>query len=396
MQCSRKKKMTLKTRDSFPDILRGFALFGIAMVNIQYFSISTFNGAESLDLTKPENGSVAFIVWALFQAKFYLLFSFLFGYSAHYVIKSEKANRRRWIGRSIGLLILGAIHLTFFFHGDILFLYGALGLLLLAFYFRKEKTLKVWAWVIYLFTALGFVSISAFAYLGEFFLASKGKTLPADIFVDVLDRALLSGNFLETAIARVELWIVFAPQGFFLQGPLVLAAFMVGVLVARKGGLAENVSPLVMKRYAVWGLTLGLALQLLGAYLLLISASSENYGLSLYLAGLSLNFLTAPLMSAGLVGGLWLLSQRLKFTTLSAAGRHSLSIYLGQSLVFSTLFSAWGLGLFQEISLLGVVLIAAATWLGLAVLAELNLKFRSRGPMEALLSNFSRLFERKS
>ena len=203
--------MTLKTRDSFPDILRCFALFGIAMVNIQYFSISTFNGAESLDLTKPENGSVAFIVWALFQAKFYLLFSFLFGYSAHYVIKSEKANRRRWIGRSIGLLILGAIHLTFFFHGDILFLYGALGLLLLAFYFRKEKTLKVWAWVIYLFTALGFVSISAFAYLGEFFLASKGKTLPADIFVDVLDRALLSGNFLETAMARVELWIVFAP-----------------------------------------------------------------------------------------------------------------------------------------------------------------------------------------
>ena len=45
MQCNRKKKMTLKTRDSFPDILRGFALFGIAMVNIQYFSISTFNGA---------------------------------------------------------------------------------------------------------------------------------------------------------------------------------------------------------------------------------------------------------------------------------------------------------------------------------------------------------------
>ena len=388
--------MNQKTRDSFPDILRGFALFGIAMVNIQYFSISTFNGAESLDLTKFENGSVAFIVWALFQAKFYLLFSFLFGYSAHYVIKSEKANRRRWIGRSIGLLILGAIHLTFFFHGDILFLYGALGLLLLAFYFRKEKTLKVWAWVIYLFTTLGFVAISAFAFLGEFFLASKGKTLPADIFIDVLDRALLSGNFLETAMARLELWIVFAPQGLFLQGPLVLAAFMVGVIVARKGGLAENLSPLIMKRYAVWGLTLGLALQLLGAYLLLISASSETYGLSLYLAGLSLNFLTAPLMSAGLVGGLWLLSQRLKFTTLSAAGRHSLSIYLGQSLVFSTLFSAWGFGLFQELSLLGVVLIAAATWLGLAVLAELNLKFRSRGPMEAVLSNFSKLFDRKA
>ena len=388
--------MNSKTRDSFPDILRGFALLGIAIVNIQYFSISTFNGAESLDLTKPENGSVAFIVWALFQAKFYLLFSFLFGYSAHYVIKGEKSNRSRWIGRTIGLLLLGAIHLSFFFHGDILFLYGALGLLLTAFYFRKEKTLKVWAWIIYGVTTFLFVALSVLSFAGEYFLATKGKSLPGDEVIDVLDVALRNGSFLEAAAARIELWIIFAPQGFLLQGPMVLAAFLVGVLVARNGGLAENLSPSLMKRFAVWGLTLGLAFQLVSAYILVVAASAESYGLGLYLTGLSLNFLTAPLMSAGLVGGLWLLSQRFKFSTLTAAGRHSLTIYLGQSLVFSTLFSAWGFGLFEQISLLGVVLIAVATWLGLSVLAEVNLKFRSRGPMEALLSNFSRLFERKS
>jgi uncharacterized protein len=388
--------MNSKLRDSFPDVLRGFALLGIALVNIQYFSISTFNGAESLDLTKPENGSVAFIVWALFQAKFYLLFSFLFGYSAHYVIKGEKSNRRRWIGRVIGLILLGVLHFTFFFHGDILFLYGVLGLVLTAFYFRKDKTLKVWAWIIYVVTALLFVAIAVLSFLGEYFLASKGKAFPSDIVVDVLDIELRSGNFLEAAVARLELWTVFAPQGLLLQGPMVLAAFLVGVLVARRGGLAENASAATMKRLASWGLTLGLALQLLSAYLLLISSSAESYGLGLYLTGLALNFLTAPLMSAGLVGGLWLLSQRFKFTTLTAAGRHSLSIYLGQSLVYSTLFSAWGFGLFEQISLPGVVLIAVATWLGLSVLAEVNLKFRSRGPMEALLSNFSKLFERKS
>jgi uncharacterized protein len=121
----------------------------------------------------------------------------------------------------------------------------------------------------------------------------------------------------------------------------------------------------------------------------------ETFGLGLYLTALTLNFVGAPLMSAGLVGGLWLLSQRLKLSLLSAAGRHSLSIYLGQSVVFSTLFSAWGFGLFQEVSLLGVVLIAASTWLALALLAQANLRFRTKGPMEALLSNFSKLFERK-
>lgn len=387
--------MTLKIRDSFPDVLRGFALLGIALVNIQFFSISTFNGAESLDLSQPENGSVAFVIWALFQAKFYLLFSFLFGYSAHYVIKGEKENRRRWVGRSIGLILLGAIHLSFFFHGDILFLYGVFGLLLVAFYFRKDKTLKVWSWIIYILTALLFTAFAALTFLGEAFLSSKGKTMPSDLYIDTLDVALASGDFLQIAAARVELWTIFAGQAFLLQGPLVLAAFLVGVLVARKDGLAENLSPRLMKRYAVWGLTLGLVIQLLAAYLFIESTQLEAFGLGLYLTALSLNFLGAPLMSAGLVGGLWLLSQKLKLSLLSAAGRHSLSIYLGQSLVFSTLFSAWGFGLFQEVSLLGVVIIAAVTWLALALLAQANLRFRSRGPMEALLSNFSKLFERK-
>lgn len=384
-----------KTRDNFPDILRGFALFGIAMVNIQFFSISTFNGAESLDLSQPENGTVAFIIWSLFQAKFYLLFSFLFGYSAHYVIKSDKSNRSRWIGRSIGLLLLGAIHLSFFFHGDILFLYGAFGLLLTAFYFRKDKTLKVWAWVIYIVTALLFVALALLTYLGELFFASKGKTLPAESSIDILDLALANGSFLEIAAARVELWSTMAGQAFLLQGPMVFMAFLVGVLVARRGGLAGNISGPLMKRFAVWGLTLGLAIQLLAAYMFIQSTQLDTFGNALYLGAIALNFLSAPLMSAGLLGGLWLLSQRRKLTLLSAAGRHSLSIYLGQSLVFSTLFSAWGLGLFAEVSLLGVVLIAAWTWFSLALLAQINSRYNQRGPMEALLSNFSKLFERK-
>jgi uncharacterized protein len=387
--------MAITQRDSFPDVLRGFALFGIAMVNIQFFSISTFDGAESLDLTQPESASVAFLVFALFQAKFYLLFSFLFGYSAHYVLRDQKSNRRRWIARAIGLVLLGLIHLTFFFHGDILFIYGVFALLLTLLYFRTEKTLKVWAWVIYIITAVLFVVIAAFVYLGELIFASKGKTLPGLGTIDSLDVALSSGGFFEIAVTRFEFWLMAAGPAF-LQGSLVFVAFIVGVLVARKDGLGASLKPELMKKFALWGLTLGLALQLLAGYIFIANEQAEGYSLTLYLVATALNFLTAPLMSAGLVGGLWLISQRWGLSLLSAAGRHSLSIYLGQSLVFSTLFSAWGFGLFQELSLLTVVLIAAGTWLILALLAQLNLRYRNRGPMEALLTNFSKLLEAKS
>ncbi|MGA1171989.1 MAG: hypothetical protein ACO3TN_06670, partial [Aquiluna sp.] len=69
----------MQIRDSFPDILRGFALLGIAMVNVQYFAVDTVSGFESADLAGSANSAAAFIVMFFFQSKFFLLFSFLFG-----------------------------------------------------------------------------------------------------------------------------------------------------------------------------------------------------------------------------------------------------------------------------------------------------------------------------
>jgi uncharacterized protein len=381
-------------RDSFPDILRGFALFGIALVNIPLLAIDPVLHNEGADLTVFSNASAAFVVIAFFQAKFYLLFSFLFGYSAHYVIKDSKANRGRWVGRSIGLLILGILHFSLLFFGDILFLYGLFGLLLLAFYFRKEKTLKVWAWVIYVITGLLFAAFSALTLIGEQLLALKGKTIPG-LDTANFSAVMTSTSFIESIGLRQELWLTAAPTAFLLQSPLVFVAFLVGVLAARKNSLSSSANPSTMKKLAIWGFSLGLPLQLFSAYLYVQNAVAETYSYGMYLSAISINFLTAPILSAGFVGLLWLISQKLKLGILSSAGKYSLTVYLSQSVVFATLFSGWGFGLFAELGVLPVTLIAAATWLGLAVLAHLASKSGRKGPMETLLTNFSRLFEGK-
>lgn len=242
-------------RDSFPDILRGFALFGIALVNIPLLAIDPIVHNEGADLTVFSNASAAFVVMALFQAKFYLLFSFLFGYSAHYVIKDSKANRGRWVGRSIGLVLLGILHFSLLFFGDILFLYGLFGLLLLAFYFRKEKTLKVWAWIIYAVTTLLFVAFSVLIFVGEQLLALKGKAVP-ELLTDDFSSVMTSTSFTESIVTRVDLWFSAAPTAILLQGTLVFVAFLVGVLAARRSALGSTASPTSMKKLAVWGLTL--------------------------------------------------------------------------------------------------------------------------------------------
>lgn len=380
-------------RDRFPDILRGFALFGIALVNVPYLSIDTINAAEGADLTTPSNAVAAFLVMAFFQAKFYLLFSFLFGYSAHYVLKNEKSKRGRWIARSCGLLILGVLHFTFLFHGDILFLYGLFGLLLTTLYFRSDKVIRGWAKGVYLSVSLLFAALSILTVVGEASLSSQGKSLPSETFTSNLDAALASGSFLETVGPRLELWLFSAPNGFLLQGPLVFAAFLVGVLVARKNGLVAP-NPLLMKKLLWLGLFIGLPAQLLAAYLFMVNATQVD-SLGLYLVSIALNFLTAPLLSAAYVVVLWRLSNSLRLGLLSSAGRMSLTVYLSQSIVFSTLFSAWGFGLFGKLGVAEVTLVAAFTWLVLALIASFHLKFKDKGPMEVLLSGFSKLFEVK-
>lgn len=380
-------------RDTFPDVLRGFALLGIALVNIPLLAIDPVLHNEGGDLTVFSNAATAFVVVALFQAKFYLLFSFLFGYSAHYVIKNSKENTGRWVGRSIGLILLGFFHFSLLFFGDILFLYGVFGLLLLAFYFRKDKTLKVWAWIIYGVSSLLSIGIAALTLVGEQFLALQGKVL-SDLPVGDFSNVMTTTNFFDAIGFRLELWLFAAPAGLALQGPPVFVAFLVGVLAARRNALGSGVNPALMKKLAVWGICVGLPLQLFSAFLYVSNAKAETYSLGASLMSLSINFVTAPLLSAGYVGLLWLVSQKFKLTLLSSAGRYSLTIYLSQSVIFAILFSGWGFGLFAQLDVLPVALIAATTWFLLAVLAYVAAKAGRKGPMETVLTGFSKLFVR--
>jgi uncharacterized protein len=383
-----------KVRDAFPDILRGFALFGIALVNIPLLSIDVLLSVEGTDLTQPSNFAAAFVVMTFFQAKFYIIFSFLFGYSAHYVIRGEKGNRRRWIGRSIGLVILGILHFMFFFHGDILFLYGLFGLLLLALYFRSDKTIKRWATGLYIGLTVVYLALGALTYVGEELLSSKGKSLPGETFSPRLNEALQSGSFLDTVGPRVELWLFAAPNGFLLQGPLVFIAFLVGVLVARKNGLVST-NPKLLNKLILWGFLVGLPVQALSAWLFLSNSIGAD-SIGIYLISLFINLLGAPILSAAYVALLWKIAQKAKLLLLSSAGRMSLTIYLGESIVAATIFSAWGFDLFAKLGVAEVTLIAAATWFGLALLSVLYFKVKNKGPMETVLTGFSRLFERKS
>ena len=119
------------------DILRGLALFGVLIVNLEtLFRVPLL---EEILQPHPEAGwanqVVNLLVARLLEFKAVTIFSFLFG--AGIVIQAERfaspaLSARAFLSRRLGwLFVLGLAHLFLIWNGDILALYGICGMLLL-------------------------------------------------------------------------------------------------------------------------------------------------------------------------------------------------------------------------------------------------------------------------
>ena len=375
-------------RDSAPDVLRGFALLGILVVNIQFMGLNSDQGARGEWTQGFANGSATFLIAALFAGKFYLLFSFLFGYSSNYVIKNDRSNRARWIKRCLVLIGFGALHFTFLWHGDIIFLYGVFGLLLTFFFFRADRTLKIWTRIIFSISTFFIVLIGALTFIVEYLLDE-------DIQISTessLDEILRSGTYLESIPARLEVWLLSISTGIFLQGGLALAAFLLGVRMARSNFLASPINKTANSKLIKTGLVFGLPIQIIAAAILLQNEQSPEPSESVYIISLFASFVAAPLLSMLYVGVIRKLVEERPHLVLwmKPAGKMSLTIYILQSAFTSLIFSPWGFGLFQDLETWQVFALAFAIWLLLSYFAAWWLKKFDQGPLEKLVSSLTR------
>lgn len=379
----------MKQRDIAPDVLRGFALLGILVVNIQFMGLSSAEGARGEWALGLVNGSATFIIASVFTGKFYLLFSFLFGYSSNYIIRGERSNRSRWVIRCLVLIALGVLHFTFLWHGDIIFVYGIFGLLLIPFFFRTDKTLKIWARVVYLVSSTVILLVGVLVYIGERYFPEDSLQAPTD---PKLDQLLLNGTFMEAIPARLELWAYGVSIGIFLQGGLAFAAFLLGLRMARSQFLSSPIDRQKNNKLMKVGLLLGAPIQLLSAALLVWNEQKAEPSEATHILALFVSFIAAPLLSMFYIGLVRKLVEEKTYLVswIKPAGKMSLTIYISQSIIASMIFSPWGLGLFQEVQTWQVLLLAIGIWLGLVFSATYWLKKFQQGPLESLMGALSR------
>jgi uncharacterized protein len=378
----------MKQRDIAPDVLRGFALLGILVVNIQFMGLNSGEGARGEWTQGFANGSATFLIAALFAGKFYLLFSFLFGYSSNYVIRNDRSNRARWIKRCLALIAFGALHFTFLWHGDIIFLYGLFGLLLTFFFFRAERTLKIWSRIVFFISTVFIVLIGILTFVVEYVLEEDLESSTETS----LDEILRSGTFLESIPARLEVWVLSISSGIFLQGGMAFAAFLLGVRLARSNFLSSPIDKAANSRLIKSGLVFGLPIQIIAALFLLQNEQAAEPSESIYLISLATSFVAAPLLSMFYVGLIRKLVEEKPHLVLwmMPAGKMSLTIYISQSVITSLIFGPWGLGLFQDVQTWQVFVLAFAIWLLLSYFAAQWLKKFNQGPLEKLVSSITR------
>lgn len=351
---------TTQTRIAALDVLRGFALFGILLVNMLDFSGSALR-AGTLGMRGGELDQIVDIGITFFAVtKFYLLFSLLFGIGFAVQMRRMESSGRPFVGfyarRLLILLVIGFAHSILIWDGDILRLYAVAGVLLIA--VRHLPTRVV----------LGLALFIAAAGLIFFGLASGLEEVSEMTGTQALD-IYTQGSYPDLVRARASQPII--PD---IQTPMVLVMFLLGLVVGRSGVLdhPERYQPFLRR----WWKPL-LVVGLVGNALMLIGYSEANMplislGVHVGAPALSFVYLSAVLLNA----------ERLSW--LAPAGQMALTNYLAQALIGTTLFYGYGFGLYDQLAptvtfllvfvIFGVQVVVSAGWMK---------RFRY-GPMEWL------------
>lgn len=381
------------------DVLRGFALFGILVVNMPLYHtpIVTILTGQHGFTGAADMASLALIRF-LFESKFFPLFSALFGYGFWLFLSRRRAAGASavpvYLRRLAVLLLFGAAHVVLLWAGDILFFYAVLGFILVLFRNAGDRTLLWWAG--------GLIAVPV-ALMGLFTLSMAAAAMDPHAHAEAQAQitahaeqvnALIaearqvyrSGSFAEMTAMRLREWRELLPGVLFFY-PNVLAMFLVGAWAARRNLVGDPAAHEgLLRRTLVVGVALGVPANALYAWTMATGDwVTPNVSTLAATAAIAVG---GPAFAFAFVSA-WLLwakrptVQKLR-GLLAPLGRMALSQYLLQSLVCTTIFYGYGFGLYGRVKVWqGVVLTAVLFALQVVLARWWMARFRF-GPLEWL------------
>jgi uncharacterized protein len=374
------------------DIIRGLAIMGILLVNAP-----SLNGPPVKDSVNFAFQNSFLDIWyskvlfAFAVGKFYPIFALLFGISVSIFLSPSKnllKQRILFIKRQLALLLIGLMHITLVWWGDILTIYSILGLFLLPLSYRPAMAYKVF-W---------------FMLIVGFFTSMAIALLPAEKILVYSSHHLYStGTFLMLVKQRIiDTYGIYVP-GLFLAPTLsqylnsvlylwqLLLLFVLGFYLNSSGIIKQLTSSKSLSLKAIIAMSFLTILAIILASFDLISPMIAKW------KGIIQGLFYISLLLYGLHN-----KRILSWLSLWAnVGRMSLSNYLFHTITLSLIFYGYGLGLYGQIgpykqipiiiTLISISLIFSTIWL----------KYFNFGPIEWLwraltYGQFSPMIKKKS
>jgi uncharacterized protein len=379
------KPVSIKERIDILDALRGIAICGILLGNMQWFS--GYGMAPLAPDTTEIDRAVIFAVHWLIEGKFYSIFSFLFGFGFALQIARAEArgdkNASLFKRRLFWLLLIGLAHAYLLWAGDILSIYALVGFVLLLFRKKSDRSLIKWAIIL--------VTIPIIWYLTVFVLFISFA--PPDVqqqisggqaeFFSNAAKEIQNGSYFQIVSGFNLNYVVGRYLGliFDMRLPKILAMFLLGVWAYRRGAFQDRD---LIRRTLVFALPFGLIVNFVFAY---VSGKEALMPPSFAgLAGVILYSFGVPALALGiaaLVATIWYSDAgKNVISILTPLGRMALTNYLLQTATCVTIFYGYGLGYFGKLTPWQVSAIAVAIFSSQIVISIIWLRFFAYGPIE--------------
>jgi uncharacterized protein len=392
------------------DIVRGVAVMGILAMNIVAFAMpfQAYMNPAAFGTDGPADIASWLLSFIFVDGKMRGLFSFLFGASMLLVIEKAEAKgedaARIHFRRMLWLLLFGLVHLYLIWFGDILTGYALVGMIAWFLHGLSNRAM------VRLGIALLFVQLLVFAGLafGAFGLSAAAaapgaspetveewRSLEQDF--GLLAGAPLAqklavytggyGGILADRIAA-NAWIPI--KGLFMFGWETLAYFLFGMAALRTGFLRGSWSAAAYRRTMLIGFGIGIPAYAVLAWLLI----RDDFTVPMVFAvAMAATVPFRPLMIAAIAALIIVLAARsggALVERIAAAGRAAFTNYLGTSLIMTTLFYGYGVGLFGQLSRAELWLVVLPMWALMLLWSKPWLDRFEYGPLEWLWRSLSR------
>jgi uncharacterized protein len=376
------------------DVLRGFAVLGILVMNIQLFAmpLAAYMNPTALGVPSPGDFAIWSVNHVFADQKFMTIFSLLFG-AGIFLMTSRVAERgdrpaRIHYRRMLWLLVFGLLHAYLLWSGDILVLYALCGMVVFPLRRLPPRTLLVLGLGVLAIGSLISVAAGLTMHLwppGEARAMSEEFWRPPPERIAQEIAAFRGGWITQLPMRAAQAWSFHTDDilywGIWRAGGLML----VGMALLKWRVLTGERTAAFYSKLVMLGFALGLPLTAWGL------RHSIETGWTLrdaFFLGSQGNYWGSILVSLGWIGVIVRLWQsgaaRGMVRRLAAVGRMAFTCYILETVICTTIFYGHGLGLFGRVDRLGQTSVVAAVWIVLLAIAPLWLERFRFGPLEWL------------